>query len=222
MQRVRLRFLRGEELKYLGHLDLTRLWERALRRAGVPLAYSAGYTPHARLSLAAPLPVGVTSECELMDVVLERALLPADLALAINQALPAGLRVLEAWEVPLALPSLQASVRFAEYEVVSAGSCSCPEGPPGAIAAFLAAEQVPWEQRRDGQPRRYDLRRLVDTLWVEGQQPDGWRLGMRLRQDTEGAGRAEQVTAALGFAEPPLSIHRRRLLLAEPGQDGHG
>lgn len=218
MQRVRLRFCRGEQAKYIGHLDLARLWERALRRAGVPLAYSAGYTPHPRLFFAAPLPVGVTSECELMDVVLERATPPPALAQAINRALPAGLQVLDAWEVPLEMPSLQAQVRFAEYRVVTSEAGPDPNGPQGAIATFLEAHELPWEQRRDGRLRRYDLRRLVDALWVDGAQPDGWALGMRLRQDAEGAGRAEQVTAALGFSEPPLSIHRLRLVLAEaPG-----
>jgi radical SAM-linked protein len=72
MQRLRLKFGRGEDLKFLSHLDLMRLWERALRRAGLPLAYSEGFTPHPQIALAAPLLVGVTSDAELMDVSLSR------------------------------------------------------------------------------------------------------------------------------------------------------
>jgi radical SAM-linked protein len=68
MNRLRIRFGRGQELKFISHLDLTRLWHRALRRAGVALAYSEGFNPHPRLSLAAPLQLGATSEAELMDV----------------------------------------------------------------------------------------------------------------------------------------------------------
>ena len=66
MHRLRLKFSRGEKLKYLSHLDLMRLWERALRRAGLPAAYSEGFSPHPRISLASPLAVGVTSRAELM------------------------------------------------------------------------------------------------------------------------------------------------------------
>jgi radical SAM-linked protein len=221
MQRVRLRFMRGEEQKFVGHLDLARLWERTMRRAHVPLAYSAGHTPHPRIAMAAPLPVGVTSECELMDIVLQRPMAPLALVQAINGALPAGLQALDAWDVPVALPSLQASVRFAEYEVALAPD-GVTGGPQDAIAAFLASNEVPWEQRRNGEVRRYDLRRLVHSIWIESQREETLVLGMRLRQDGEGAGRAEQVTAALGFSEPPLSVHRRRLILEPQEQAGRG
>ncbi len=69
MQRLRTSFSRGEELKFLSHLDLMRLWERAFRRAGISLASSEGFTPHPRISLAAPLSVGTTGQAELMDVI---------------------------------------------------------------------------------------------------------------------------------------------------------
>ena len=70
MQRLRVEFCRGEEIKFLSHLDLMRLWERAFRRADLSLVYSDGFSPHARISLASPLSVGVTSQAELMDVFL--------------------------------------------------------------------------------------------------------------------------------------------------------
>ncbi|PIW40369.1 MAG: hypothetical protein COW22_02130, partial [Chloroflexi bacterium CG15_BIG_FIL_POST_REV_8_21_14_020_46_15] len=76
MQRLRVRFGRGEEVKFIAHLDIVRFWERAFRRAEIPLAYSQGFTPHPRISLAAPLPVGVTSEFELMDVWLKQWMPP--------------------------------------------------------------------------------------------------------------------------------------------------
>jgi len=72
MQRLRIKFSRGEEIKYISHLDLMRCWERALKRADVPLMYSEGFSPHPRISLAAPLALGVTSEAELMDITVSR------------------------------------------------------------------------------------------------------------------------------------------------------
>ena len=68
MQRLRIRFRRGPELKYISHLDIMRLWHRALQRAGISLAYSQGFNPHPKISLAAPLALGITSEAELMDI----------------------------------------------------------------------------------------------------------------------------------------------------------
>ena len=62
MQRLRATFSRGERTKYITHLDLMRFWERAFRRARVPIAHSEGFRPHPRFALAAPLPVGVTSD----------------------------------------------------------------------------------------------------------------------------------------------------------------
>ena len=113
---MRVRFSRGEEVKYITHLDLMRVWERALRRAGVDVAYSEGFTPHAQLSLAAPLAVGVTSAGELLDVFLESRLTPFDFMRAVGKQLPAGVEVLEVEEVGLRAPSLQSELRAAEYE----------------------------------------------------------------------------------------------------------
>ena len=76
MQRLRISFSRGEKLKFISHLDLIRLFQRAFHRAGIALAYSEGFNPHPRMSLAAPLALGVTSDAELMDVVLAKFVSP--------------------------------------------------------------------------------------------------------------------------------------------------
>ena len=75
MQRLRIKFRRGAEVKYISHLDIMRLWQRALNRAGIALAYSEGFHPHPKISLAVPLAVGVTSEAELMDIILTLSLI---------------------------------------------------------------------------------------------------------------------------------------------------
>jgi hypothetical protein len=116
-QRLRITFARGEEMQYITHLDLMRFWERALRRAEIPLAYSEGFSPHAQISLAAPLPVGTTSEAELMDVYLSTPMTPRDLLAKLAAQIPPGIRPVEAKEVGMNLPALQADVRFAEYVV---------------------------------------------------------------------------------------------------------
>jgi radical SAM-linked protein len=214
VQRLRVRFSRGEEVEYITHLDLMRMWERILRRADVGLAYSEGFTPHAQLSLAAPLPVGVTSEDEILDVFLETRMTPLDFLRAIGQQLPAGIEVKAAEEVGLRAPSVQSELRAAEY-AVSLPRTVQQDDARKAVEGFLAAKSVPWEQARDGQTRCYDIRPLVQDAWLEGDR-DGRPvvIGMRLRADSSGSGRPEQVIAAMSLPEPE-SIHRRRLVLAE-------
>ena len=214
VQRLRVTFGRGEEVKYITHLDLMRFWERALRRATIPLAYSQGFSPGPRISLAAPLPVGVTSSGELMDVYLSQRVTPYHFIKAVGEQLPAGIAIREVREVGLGLPSLQSQVRWSEYQVDVATDRS-REDVQEAVAELMAAESLPWQHQRDKEVRRYDLRPLVHDLRLEVLGDGLCTLGMRLRTDSQAAGRAEQVVAALGFSEPPLRIHRRRLILEE-------
>jgi radical SAM-linked protein len=213
MQRLRLTFSRGEEIKYISHLDLMRCWERALRRAEVPLAYSEGFTPHPRISLAAPLPLGVTSEAELMDISLQKTLSPYSLIQSLRKQLPPGIDILEVQQIPLMTPSLQSQVRYAEYRVVVKASKSVGEMQT-AITSLLEAERLPWQHMRDTGPRHYDLRALIKHIWLVSGDGSTFTLGMRLRCDPQGTGRPEQVSQALGLAEYPDSIHRTKLTLA--------
>jgi len=213
MQRLRLKFGRGEELKFLSHLDLMRLWERALRRAGLPLAYSEGFTPHPRIALAAPLSVGVTSEAELMDVFLSRWIAPDSFVAQAKKQLPQGLDLPEAWPVGLNIPSLQSQVRFAEYKV-EVDTEKARQEVESAVRSLLSLEELPWHHFRDTGARHYDLRALVDDLWLIDCRDSLYVLGMRLRCDARGSGRPEQVAKALGFSQRPKFIHRTKLILS--------
>jgi radical SAM-linked protein len=210
VQRLRVTFTRGEDLKYITHLDLMRFWERALRRANVPVAYSEGFTPHPQISLAAPLPVGTTSSGELMDVFLAETMSPRAFLDAVSAQLPPAITVVSAVEAGLSLPALQADVRFADYDVVVPGSDAATARE--AISRFLAAHSIPWEHKREEQVKSYDIRALVQDITLEEPSPGKVLLHMRLRSDNSGSGRPEQVVAALGLP-PPTRIHRTRLVL---------
>ena len=212
MQRLRIKYRRGEEVKYISHLDIMRLWQRALNRAGIALAYSEGFHPHPKISLAAPLAVGVTSEAELMDIALTRQVSPHFFTAAVNQQLPADFEILQVVQIAESLPSLQSQVRFAEYTVGLETERGQKE-VASAIAHLLSLKHLPWQHRRDTGTRHYDLRELIDDIWLIDCQNKRCTIGMRLRCDSGGSGRPEQVTAALGFLEPPKSIHRTKLIL---------
>ncbi len=212
MQRLRIKFRRGEELKFISHLDLMRLWQRALTRAGIALAYSEGFSPHPKMSLAAPLALGVTSEAELMDIVLAKRISPHSFISAVSQQLPSGVEILQVYQMAEIMPSLQSLVRQAEYRL----ELETPKGQKeieSAITSLLSLEHLPWQHQRDTGPRHYDLRALIDDLWLINWRSGYCTIGMRLRCDGSGSGRPEQVAAALGFEHYPQSIHRTRLIL---------
>ena len=119
-QRLRATYRKAEVLRYIAHLDLMRTWERSLRRARLPLAYTQGFTPHARIALGAPLPVGTVGERELLDVWMSPAIAPEEFARRLAAVLPEGLVLLAAEEAAHELPSLQSQIRSATYEVTFA------------------------------------------------------------------------------------------------------
>ena len=209
-QRVRVRFARGPEAAAIGHLDQARAWERAFLEAGLPLSYTQGNRKQPRLTVAAGLAQSVTSDGELLDVVLTEHVRADTLAARVTAHLPPGLQALDAWEVGLRLPSLPAAVRWADYEVDVAVQV---EDVRGAVQAFLSVDELLWEDTRGAKLRRYDLRPLVQELRVEP-SGDATRLRMRLRCDQQGVGRPDQVVKALGLHEA-LRVHRLRLVLGE-------
>jgi radical SAM-linked protein len=214
MQRLRIKFSRGPQIKFISHLDITRLWQRAFNRAGIEIAYSTGFTPHPRLSLAAPLPLGVTSEAELMDVFIVKGVAPHFFVSAVNQQLPPGMSVDKVYPIAFDLPSLQSQISRADYKV----EVETRKGPADiaeTVNVLMAKEHLPWQHQRDTGPHQYDLRALIVSVCVTQWQPPVGILEMRLRCDSNGSGRPEQVAAALGFSQRPVSIHRTQLVLRD-------
>ncbi len=212
MYRLRIKFARGDEVKYISHLDITRVFQRAFLRAGLPLAYSQGFNPHPRISLAAPLPVGATAEAELMDIMCERPVTAEFFMESAGRELPDGIQFIQAVPVPLSLPSLQAQLGEAEYLVTVATDKTRSE-IENEITKLLALSTLPWQHERDTGVRHYDLRTLISDIRLVDSGEGRAVLAMRLRADEKGAGRPEQVSLALGFKEYPLRIHRRELIL---------
>lgn len=217
-QRIRLRFARGIEATAIGHLDIARRWEDAFRSAGIALSYSQGNRPTPRITIAAGLPSGATSEGELLDAVLAELTDPAQLVERLQPHLPPGLSALDAREVGLGLPSLPTLVRWADYEV----DLRTDDAPAlrSQVEAFLASQTLPWVDLRGQKRREYDLRTLVQALRAEPIREGAARLSMRLRSDALGVGRPDQVAKALGLPEPSR-IHRLRLIVSEtsPARD---
>lgn len=213
VQRIHIRFAAEGPLKYVSHLDLMRVWERVFKRARLPLATSHGFSPRPKIALAAPLAVGVTSEAELLDVLLTERVDPAETMRRLSSELTPGLRVLELSEGPLKQASLQSMLRVACYVVEADDSRSQIEWQ-AAIDQLMAQEEIPWSHQRGKETKSYDLRPLILEVSLIGVADGAATLSMRLRNDERGAGRPEQVMLALGVTKEPTRIHRTSIELA--------
>ena len=93
-------YRKGEEARWISHLDLKRTLERAMRRAALPLALTQGHNPHPKLSFGPPLPMGATGEAELLAIQLYQAMSPNEVKERFNAQLPPGLQIVEVWSAP--------------------------------------------------------------------------------------------------------------------------
>ena len=213
-QRIRARFRKGERVRHISHLDVLRYWERAIRRAELPLLYSQGFTPHPKIAFAAPLPLGFIGEREIIEVLLQERVPLDRFAAALAEQTTLDLELREVGEVGLGLSALPNLLRWADYRAVLEGIT--PEEATESVTAFLAAETFPWRQEREGKKaREYDLRAGVASLNVEEEEA-GLAVSARLSAGPDLTVRPEQVVAAL-FPQATVERYvRAELVLEEP------
>ncbi|MBM3138684.1 MAG: DUF2344 domain-containing protein [Chloroflexi bacterium] len=216
-QRLRITFSAVGPLKYVAHLDMMRTWERAIRRSGLPLAYTQGFSPHARIALASPLPVGVVGLRELMDVWLDPPAEPAEAARRLRGAMPPGLDIVEVEEVSNALPSLQSSLRSARYEVLLPAARGEAAAVRERVDALLALETLDWEEERGDRTRRYDLRATIDAIAAK-ERNALLLLTMDLSLAEGRTGRPAQVLRALGLDPDALEVVRTLVRTRAPAE----
>lgn len=124
---IRFQFSRGSEVRFLSHLDLVRTMERAIRRAGLPMAYSEGFTPRPIMSYGYALPVGILSEAEYGDFTFAVDLDPEEFVRCYNQHLPKGLEVLWAERLPEKTPTLMGEINAASWRLFLPQTSGGPE-----------------------------------------------------------------------------------------------
>ena len=133
--------------KYISHLDFVRTYNRAMRRAGLPVAFSEGFNPHPLLGFALPLSVGYTSECELLELRLTGALAEAEIRDRLNAVMPGGIKILSVHRGKSRMKKL----RYALYYVT-------PEHMPGSVDAFLQMEQTVIDKKTKSGIKDADIR----------------------------------------------------------------
>lgn len=208
--RARITFTKQGALRYTGHLDLHRLWERAMRRAELPIAYSLGFHPQPKISIAAALPLGFSSRSEVLDVRLNEEIPLEEIASRLKDNLPPDIQVTKVESVDERAPALQTQVLSATYDV------HLTEPIEGAeltrnIEALMMSESLPRERR--GKP--YDLRPLIEMLSMVTEANGKVWMRMTLAARDGATGRPEEVLNALGIEPEYTRVERTRLIFQE-------
>jgi radical SAM-linked protein len=236
--RVRIKYSREGSCRFLSHLDMVRLFLRALRRGRLPLAYSQGFHPQPRLAFAAPLPVGTAGLAEYLDVYLTAPVEAARLPEALNRQLPAGLTILEAREVPEQGESLMALVNSFSYRVDLPGTAR--ETAAAALKRLQEAPEALVRRQTKKGPVQRDVKPFIAEIRLQeepGTEPGpesgpesgpkprllpdpeaapgaGWYLDRILATGPRGSVRPEEVLTALGIDAAAARITREGVYIA--------
>lgn len=205
--RVRITFSKQGPLRFIGHLDLHRLWERAMRRAELPIAYSQGFHPQPKISLAAALPLGFSSRGEVLDVRLNEELTVTDISTRLQASLPPDIKIIDVQSVDDRLPALQTQVLSAAYNVHLTEAIDGSE-LTRRVETLMNSESLLRERRG----KSYDLRPLIEMLSVITEANGKVWLKMTLASREGATGRPEEVLSALGIEADTARVERTRLI----------
>lgn len=221
MHRYMIRYSKRGPARYIAHLDLMRELERSMRRARLPVAFSEGFNPHPKLSIAAPLPVGTEGLAELAEVEMTRPMEPDRMVESLNAVLPDGIKVHEVAKMDTSVPPLMAALESAVY-LVKLDEADLPAPLPGeSMQGFMAGDSVKIRRRgKDGKEKIRDIKPgIVKMEALPGD--DGLLLRMELKTGSVMNVRPVEAVAALleyaGIKADPadLQITRTKLFYGQ-------
>ena len=204
--RIRVLFSKTDHMRYTSHLDVQRTWERTLRRARLPLTYSQGFNPRPKINLAAALPLGFTSDCEILEFWLDHTIGLDSIQALIQEAVPPGIKPQSFKEIDADIPKIPNLVDSADYHVILLDYVPDLEQ---RVSKMMATENLPRERRG----KTYNLRPLIESI-TPVSTPDGnTGLEIRLATRTGETGRPDEVLLALGIDPFSARVHRKTLNL---------
>lgn len=212
MERIRITFEKNGAMRYTSHLDLQKVWIRALLRAKLPLAYTQGFHPTPKIAYAWPLPLGWATEGELMDIWLddpEGKEAEADVFISdVNRSLPAGLHILSIQKLPYSDPALTIIIQSAVYRIVFPDFRSVSDMQE-KMSFLMSLPEILRERRG----KTYDMKPLIED-WGCGLDNDGdVCVEVQMAARDSAMGRPDELAAALGFDPYSVNITRINYIL---------
>lgn len=208
VQRLRIRYAKRGRLRFVSHRDFARAFERALRRSGVPMAFSAGFSPHPKISYVGAAPTGAASEAEYLEIGLQTESDPDAVRAALDQALPEGLDILEV--LPAGPGALPERIEASHWQIELPGLSRADLAD--VLAAFLARESVIVERVTKKGLRLLDARAAV--LSAGAVDREGCAILDLVVAQVSPAVRPDDVLTALGAVaglDEPLTSRSTRL-----------
>ena len=222
-QYIRILYAKGEAVKFISHHDEFRLWERALRRADLPLLYKQGFNPQPHMQFAAPLGVGITGAREPLDIVLASPLPVEEVTARLRAKLPPGVSLVDVRELPGKPTALQNLIIGADYAIVLYAEPGEIDGAglQARIDRLLATDEIWRVRERKGKPYAYNLRPLVLDLRYTGYDAatEEHRIFLRVQMRSGATGRPDEVVDALGLDDFPRTLRREYLYFEDVTDD---
>ena len=225
-ERLRVRYFKKGKIRFTSHRDTARIWERALRRAGLPVAYSGGFSPRPRVSFGLALPTGYESDGEYLDVQLDTgasathvdAWSPCAVKRALCDALPEGMAVLAVRGVERRATSLQQCVHSCSWRIDVWGAKE--SAVAGAVSRALSASELLVQRQRKGRAVTENIRAAILNLSVHGRvhgaTPGGVRILAELSSQPPAA-RPKDLLVSLDMALADVRVRRLHQWLAASG-----
>ena len=212
MERIRITFEKTGAMRYTSHLDLQKVWIRALLRAKLPLAYTQGFHPTPKVAYAWPIPLGWGTQGELMDIWLDdpdgKEADAETFICDVNRSMPAGLKILGIEKLPYSDPALTIIIQSAVYLITFPDSIG-QEDLNEKMAALMLQETI--ERERRG--KIYDMKPLIEGWEVVPDTDGGASLKVQMAARDSAMGRPDELAAALGYDPFAVNIVRIRYLL---------
>lgn len=165
--KIRIKFAKYGALRFIGHLDVMRFFQKAIRRAGIDVAYSGGYSPHQIMSFAAPLGVGMCSIGEYMDIEIHSHQGGADLMDRLQKACPPGIDILSVKALPEKAGNAMASVAAATYAVAFKDKARSFEEYAGSVEAFMNQQEILITKETKRSTMEVNIRPGIYKCWIE-------------------------------------------------------
>ncbi|NLJ24500.1 MAG: DUF2344 domain-containing protein [Firmicutes bacterium] len=210
--RLRARFLKEDAVRFISHLDLARTIERAVRRAGLPIAYSQGFSPRPKMAFGSALAVGVTSSAEYIDMEFADEIVVEDCLSLMNQNLPTGIRFKEAVEIGPELPTLMSVIDRASY--ILTGNLGQNQDLGLKVQRILESEVIWVERPGKKQTRQIDIRPWIFSLEVLKEGAGVGSAALLVQTGSRGNVRPEEVAVHLSWDITRIRIHRSGLFIA--------
>jgi radical SAM-linked protein len=202
--RLRIKFRKTKDIIYSSALDLQKIWERSLRRAGLEVKYSEGFHPQPKMQLAVPLPLGFKGKEELIDIWFSDDILKEDISDRLQKMLPEGLDITFIEEVPENQKALNGLVESAKYEVTLLDPKIRFDFLENSIQNLISKKEIIRERNK----KRYDLRPLVLSMELSKSDNNLSLITMLLLARSGASGRPDEVVKELGIDPGFCEIER--------------